>query len=109
MHAYGGTIPARARHVLDNMDVTAEDAAETPPPSDSSPLTSANAMGRRVRVPAVCWPTYPCLEHNGHGWTACIIALNRGDAATVRFSEAADARGLPFADVQLNLAILIPF
>ena len=109
MHAYGGTIPARARHVLDNMDVTAEDAAETPPPPDSSPLTSANAMGRRVRVPAVCWPTYPCLEHNGHGWTACIIALNRGDAATVRFSEAADARGLPFADVQLNLGILIPF
>ena len=37
------------------------------------------------------------------------LALNRGDAATVRFSEAADARGLPFADVQLNLAILIPF
>ena len=112
MHAYGGTIPARARHVLDNMDVTAADAAdaaETPPPPDSSPLTSANAMGRRVRVPAACWPTYPCLEHNGRGWTACIIALNRGDAATVRFSEAVDARGLPFADVQLNLAILIPF
>jgi len=30
MHAYGGTIPARARHVLDNMDVTAEDVQKTP-------------------------------------------------------------------------------
>ena len=41
MHAYGGTIPARARHVLDNMDVTAADAADaaaTPPPPPPTQL-----------------------------------------------------------------------
>ena len=94
----------------------AEDIAETPPPPDSTPdstpLTSANAVGRRVRVPAACWPDYTCLEHGGLGWTGCIIDLKRSKrskAATVRFTEAADDRGLPWADVQLELAILIPF
>jgi hypothetical protein len=84
------------------------------PPPDSTPLTSANAVGRRVRVPAFCWPTYPCLEHGGLGWTGCIIALKRSKrskAATVqvRFTEAADERGVPYADVELKLAVLKPF
>ena len=69
----------------------------------------SNAVGRRVRVPAACWPSYPCTEHGGQGWTAHIIALHRANAATVRFTEAADDRGLPFSDVQLDLMILIPF
>ena len=52
---------------------------------------------------------HPCTEHGGLGWTAHIIALHRANAATVRFTEAADDRGLPFSDVQLDLMILIPF
>jgi hypothetical protein len=70
---------------------------------------ASNGVGRRVRVPAACWPSYPCTEHGGQGWTAHIIALHRANAATVRFTEAADDRGLPFSDVQLDLMILIPF
>jgi hypothetical protein len=49
---FGGNVPARARHVLDNADRDAGDETAPPPaPPDSSPLTTANAIGRRVRVP----------------------------------------------------------
>ena len=72
-------------------------------------LTAANAIGRRVRVPSACWPTYPCTEHGGLGWTALITTLQRPNAAIVRFVDAADDRGLPFADVKLDLMVLIPF
>jgi hypothetical protein len=110
LHAFGGNIPARARHVLDNADRDAGDTAAPPPaPPDSSPLTATNAVGRRVRVPAACWPTYPCTEHGGLGWTALITTLQRPNAAIVRFVEAADDRGLPFADVKLDLTVLVPF
>ena len=110
LHAFGGNIPARARHVLDNADHDAGDTAAPPPaPPDSSPLTAANAIGRRVRVPAACWPTYPCTEHGGLGWTALVTTLQRPNAAIVRFVEASDDRGLPFADVKLDLTVLIPF
>jgi len=110
LHAFGGNIPARARHVLDNADRDAGDeTAPLPTPPDSSPLTTANAIGRRVRVPAACWPTYPCTEHGGLGWTALVTTLQRPNAAIVRFVDAADDRGLPFADVKLDLTVLVPF
>ena len=110
LHHFDGNVPARARHVLDNADRDAGDATAQPPaPPDTTPLTTSNAIGRRVRVPAACWPSYPCTEHKGQGWTAHIIALHRANAAKVRFTEAADDRGLPFSDVQLDLTILIPF
>ena len=110
LHAFGGNVPARARHVLDNADRDAGDETAPPPaPPDSSPLTAANAIGRRVRVPSACWPTYPCTEHGGLGWTALITTLQRPNAAIVRFVDAADDRGLPFADVKLDLMVLIPF
>ena len=109
-HHFGGTVPARARHVLDNADRDAGDATAAPPaPPDASPLTRTNAIGRRVRVPATCWPTYACTEHAGSGWTAHILSLQRANAVTLRFAEATDDRGLPFADVQLDLSALIPF
>ena len=109
-HHFGGTVPARARHVLDNADRDAGDATAAPPaPPDASPLTRINAVGRRVRVPATCWPTYTCTEHAGSGWTAHILSLQRANAVTLRFAEATDDRGLPFADVQLDLGALIPF
>jgi hypothetical protein len=66
-------------------------------------------IGRRVRVPAACWPTYPCTEHGGLGWTALVTTLQRPNAAIVRFVDAADDRGLPFADVKLDLTVLVPF
>jgi hypothetical protein len=110
LHHFDGNVPARARHVLDNADRDAGDTTALPPaPPDTTPITTSNAVGRRVRVPAACWPSYPCTEHGGQGWTAHIIALHRANAATVRFTEAADDRGLPFSDVQLDLMILIPF
>ena len=110
LHHFGGNVPARARHVLDNADRDAGDTTALPPaPPDTTPITTSNGVGRRVRVPAACWPSYPCTEHGGQGWTAHIIALHRANAATVRFTEAADDRGLPFSDVQLDLMILIPF
>ncbi len=110
LHAFGGNIPVRARHVLDNADRDAGDeTAPLPTPPDSSPLTTANAIGRRVRVPAACWPTYQCTEHGGLGWTALVTTLQRPNAAIVRFVEAADDRGLPFADVKLDLTVLVPF
>jgi len=110
LHHFDGNVPARARHVLDNADRDAGDTTALPPaPPDTTPIKTSNAVGRRVRVPAACWPSYPCTEHGGQGWTAHIIALHRANAATVRFTEAADDRGIPFSDVQLDLMILIPF
>jgi hypothetical protein len=110
LHHFGGTVPARARHVLDNADRETGDTTAPPPePPDTSPLTRANAVGRRVRVPASCWPTYPCTENAGLGWTAHILSLQRANGATIRFAEATDDRGLPFADVQLDLGTLTPF
>jgi hypothetical protein len=38
-----------------------------------------------------------------------VTTLQRPNAAIVRFVEAADDRGLPFADVKLDLTVLIPF
>ena len=117
LHHFDGNVPTRARHVLDNADREAGDTAAAPAaPPDSSPLTIANAVGRRVRVPTACWPTYTCIEHEGQGWTAHVLALHRAcgkaataRSATVRFAEATDDRGLPFHDVQLDLSVLIPF
>ena len=117
LHHFDGNVPTRARHVLDNADKEAGDTAAAPAaPPDSSPLTIANAVGRRVRVPTACWPTYTCIEHEGQGWTAHVLALHRAcgkaataRSATVRFAEATDDRGLPFHDVQLDLSVLIPF
>ena len=67
------------------------------------------ALFDALRVPAACWPTYPCTEHGGLGWTALVTTLQRPNAAIVRFVEASDDRGLPFADVKLDLTVLIPF
>jgi hypothetical protein len=49
------------------------------------------------------------MHRAGSGWTAHILSLQRANAVTLRFAEATDDRGLPFADVQLDLGALIPF
>jgi hypothetical protein len=110
--AFAPTISARAQAVLDAADAIVLDAAPaTPalasPPPDLTPLTSLNACGRRVLVPARVWPSYPCDEHDGRGWEA-IILRNTQRAATVRFLHATTPRGMPYEDAQLQLCALHP-
>ena len=100
--AYAPSISAQAQAVLDAMD-----AATVPPAPDASPLVESTCAGRRVLVPRAVYPTYECTENGGHGWSAVILSCSRG-AATMHFTDAATARGLPYADVQLQLAALRP-
>ena len=100
--AYAPTISARAQAVLDAMD-----AAPVAPPPDTSPLVASTCAGRRVIVPHAVYPTYACAENGGQGWSAVILQCCR-DVATVHFTEAATTRGLPYADVQLQLGALRP-
>ena len=83
-----------------------EDALQ-PPPSDTSPLTTANAQGRWVLVPRAAWPEYPCTERNGAGWEAVIGKVVRG-VARVHFLYNMTPRGIPYADVDLALSALSP-
>lgn len=101
--AYAPSISARAQAILDAVDV--DDAVPSP---DSSPLSASTCVGRRVLVPHSVYPTYSCTENNGRGWSAVILQCSRGDAATVHFTEATTPRGLPYADVQLQLSALTP-
>jgi hypothetical protein len=111
--AFGGTMSARARAVLNAVDDAGdaaddnEDANATP---DLSPLTVANCVARRVLVARAAWPQqhYKCDEHGGRGWTARIVECRHDGAATVHFLHATTSRGLPYEDVQLQLASLSP-
>ena len=76
-------------------------------PSDLSALTAANAQGRRVLVPRETWPSYECLEHNGTGWEALIQKVVSGNAR-VRFLYATTARGVRYAESDLELSVLRP-
>jgi hypothetical protein len=114
--AFAPTISARAQAILDAADdailtpaqphATPTRAATPPPPADLRPL-DATSVGRRVLIPARAWPDYTCDEHKGQGWTGIIIAISHG-AATVRFTEATTARGLPYENARLQMAILHP-
>jgi hypothetical protein len=44
----------------------------------------------------------------GERWTA-IVQTNGRSGATVRFTDAATPRGMPYSDVTLQLSFLIPF
>lgn len=105
---YAQPVSPRVRAVLDAAD---DDATVNPAAArvaaDTTPLRSAGCIGRRVLVPAHVWPTFPCTENAGTGWTATIVACTR-NAATVHFMDAVTARGLPYADVQLTLDALSP-
>ena len=97
------TTPTRAR--------TAPATADTTPPAkapaDLSPITSTNAVGRRVLIPAETWPDEACLEHDGAGWEATVERCSKR-GATVSFSNARTARGRLYGDVQLKLSALRP-
>ena len=75
---------------------------------DLSPLVASSAVGRQVLVPAALWPTYACNELAGRGWVARVLRCNNLGVAKVRFLRATTARGLPYADADLQLTALEP-
>jgi len=109
--AFGGALSARARAVLDAADdaetATGHEVAAEP---DTSPLpASADCVGRRVLVPRAIWPTYQCDENGASGWTAHIVSFTASRrSATIHFTHATDARGLPYPDYELQLSSLQP-
>ena len=105
--AFGGRLSARSRAVLEAADE--DDDGGVPEVADTSPLAPLVAVGRRVLVPRALWPSYPCDENDGRGWTAHVVACAPNGTATVRFRHAATARGVPYADVSLVLHSLAPF
>ena len=80
---------------------------ESSPAPDLSPLSTTNAVGRRVLVPRALWPSDACDEHRGEGWTATIRACSRG-VARVAFLHARDEHGSRYSDVHLQLTSLRP-
>ena len=116
--ARGAAAAALGATSLDQLEVLLEVDADWHPadgmwslaadvPSDLSTLTAANAQGRRVLVPRETWPSYECLEHNGTGWEALIEKVARGNAR-VRFLYATTARGVRYAESDLELSVLRP-
>ena len=121
---YGRPLSERARAVLDAADDTAATsdaptiataASTTPtellPPQapDLTPLTVENCVGRHVLVPQSEWPAWPCHENNGNGWSAQIVDYSsRLRAARIAYTEAANARGIPYEDVHMQLHALLP-
>ena len=109
--AFGGTISARARAVLDAAD-DAEGVTgieEIAPPNTSPLPTSTACVGRRVLVPRATWPADRCDENDARGWTAHIVNFTATrSSAIIRFAHATDARGLPYADHELRLSSLLP-
>ena len=82
-------------------------AAAAPPPPDPRPLTRANAVGRRVLVPATMWPTYQCREHGGHGWEATIVS-STNSTAVVQFVFHRTRNGRPYANERVPITNLVP-
>ena len=81
----------------------------TPPsaPSDTSPLTPANALHRRVLVRRSLWPRYACTERGGEGWEAAVVSAT-STTAVVSFLHATDRWGRPYPDERLPLSCLVP-
>ena len=77
------------------------------PPSDLSPLTPANALGRLVLVARETWPSYDCDENDGLGWSAIVKSAN-STYAKLGFLHATTDRGLPYADAELTFDVLKP-
>ena len=71
------------------------------------PLTAANAVGRRVLVPATLYPQYNCSEHGGAGWE-CLAVAATSQTAKVRFLFERTLDGRPYADERLPLGLLQP-
>ena len=79
------------------------------PPSDLSPLTLANAVGRGVLLPRHLWPQDPCFENDGKGWDAYVVrVVPKTASAVIAFIAATDPDGRPFEDTTIKLSLLLP-
>ena len=79
-------------------------ARATPAPRGSS-QSNVFAIGAKVLVPATVYPSYPCRENEGRGWTATVLQRSR-DAVRLEFASA-DSSGAAFEPVWLKSAVLI--
>ena len=77
------------------------------PATHPAPLTPANAVGRRVLVPAQLYPQYRCDEQGGRGWEALVVRAT-ATTAVVHYVSARTADGRPYADDRLPLSRLKP-
>ena len=79
-------------------------ARSTPAPRGTS-QSNMFATGAKVLVPATVYPSYPCRENEGRGWTATVLQRSR-DAVRLEFTSD-DASGTVFQPVWLKSAVLI--
>lgn len=77
------------------------------PAANLTPLAQANAVGRRVLVPADIYPQYKCSEHQGRGWEGLVMATS-AHTAKVHFTSARTVDGRPYADERLPMSLLLP-
>ena len=87
--------------------VAARPLVDHVPPSDTSPLTAANAKGRLVLVPKYSSWKGGCDEHGGRGWSA-VVATNSSISAMVRFVYATTSTGRRYKDMRFPLNMLTP-
>ena len=93
---------------------------KTPLPPDHAtpapPGAPATKQGRKrgapgdatsVLVPRAVYPTEPCDENGGAGWSATAVPHGRG-TSKVSFTNARDEGGAPFGVVYLRSACLLP-
>ena len=78
-----------------------------PPGADLSPLTAANAVGRRVLVLWSIWTDYECNENGGKGWSALVVRAGKA-WCDVAFLDARDADGHLYKNERLSFDVLRP-
>ena len=74
----------------------------TAPAATLQPLTTSPRVGDTLAVPRALWPTHPCHELGGSGWTVTVTRCHR-TAARVHFVAARTRDGRAYEDV------LVPF
>ena len=82
-------------------------ATPNAPAANLTPLAQANAVGRRVLVPADIYPQYKCSEHQGRGWEGLVMTAS-AHTAKVHFTSARTVDGRPYADERLPMSLLLP-
>ena len=90
--------PRRRRQVIP-LPAEDEQPAQTAP--NLQTLEEAPSVGDAVFVPRACWPSYPCDEHAGTGWSGTVRSKTRY-TALVSFDRAQTAKGVPYADERLD-------
>ena len=96
--------PQRTTKAIQRLDpaTTAPQRAQAP-----APQPRQRAETRLVLVPRTLWPSYPCDEHDGKGWTGQVVSENNG-RLVVHFPNARNHVGQPFRDVHLQSGAVVP-